>query len=82
MLPSTQQRTNGQTDVKATYIQYMSITYLDVTCAQSGLEPPFSQMSCMEIISYTHIISVVLHLFVRSYVAVSKILHFVLCRPD
>ena len=26
----------------------MSITYLDVTGAESGLEPPFSQMSSME----------------------------------
>ena len=46
MLPSTQQRTNGQTDVKQH--NYMSITYLDVTCAESGMEPPFSQMSSTE----------------------------------
>ena len=38
MLPSTQQRTNGQTDVKN---PDMSLTYLDVT----GLEHPFSQIS-------------------------------------
>ena len=46
MLPSTQQRTNGRTDVKTTD---MRITYLDVTCAESGLKPPVSQMSSMEI---------------------------------
>ena len=58
----------------------MSRTYLDVTCAESCLEPPFSQMSSMEIY-------VILHLFVRSYVAVTKVqvveyLHFVLSSPD
>ena len=33
----------------------MSITYLDVTCAESGLEPAFLQMSSMEMYVYINI---------------------------
>ena len=39
---------NVRTDKNRCKTTDMSITYLDVTGAKSGLEPPFSQMSSME----------------------------------